>query len=73
MLENEVLKKCPNCGEVMIKRSRQYMLLTYPPQYPWDWWCGGCDIYVEGGTERGRTAEELYMEKWKQAQNKKED
>ena len=49
----------------MIKRYDTHVLLTYPPQRKWYWWCGGCDHYIEGGIEQGITIEDYYLDEWK--------
>ena len=59
--------KCTKCNSNMIKRYENRVLCSYPPQYPWYWWCK-CGNKEQGGTERGTTTEELYDIKWKQAQ-----
>lgn len=59
---------CPKCNKKMIKRFAGMVLLTYPAQYPWSWWCGGCNFYCEGGVERGKIDEEIALEQWKAAQ-----
>lgn len=56
--------KC-ECGKLMIKRYENRVLMSNPPQYPWQWWCG-CGKTKEGGIERGKTDGELALEKWKQ-------
>jgi len=59
----ETHKICPVCGSKMIKRYENYVLTTYPPQYPWYWWCG-CGHTEPGGVERGMTAEEIDRIEW---------
>ena len=58
-------KVCPVCGKKMIKRYKDYVLMSYPPQYPWYWWCG-CGHEEPGGVERGIAAEEMVMAAWRE-------
>ena len=55
---------CPKCNSQMIKRYENRVLTTYPPQYPWYWWCG-CGHEEGGGIERCTTEEEAAMMSWK--------
>ena len=57
---------CPNCGKKMIKRYTGQVLTSYPPQYPWYWWCG-CGETRDGGIEQGKTEEQLAKEEWEKA------
>jgi hypothetical protein len=54
---------CPKCGKKMIKQYTNTALTTYPPQYPWSWWCG-CGYTAEGGVEKGKTTEQMSREAW---------
>lgn len=56
-------KACPECGKLMIRRWTGTELLTYPPGYPWYWWCG-CGHEEEGGVERAKTEEEIARKEW---------
>jgi len=56
-------KICQKCNSKMIKRSTGVVLTSYPPQYPWYWWCG-CGHTERGGVERGKTNEEIAHEEW---------
>ena len=56
---------CKQCGKKMIKRDIGIVLTSCPPQYSWYWWCG-CGHIEEGGTRRGKTEEEMYLELWAQ-------
>ena len=58
-------KRCPKCGKKMIKRYENYVLTSYPPQYPWYWWCK-CGYTEEGGIDKGITIEELYDKLWEE-------
>jgi len=60
--------KCPKCDKEMIKRPTGNILCTYPPQFPWNWWCGGCNHYEQGGVDRGKTDDEIYREEWQKLQ-----
>lgn len=51
------------CGKKMIKRSSNIVLTSYPPQYPWYWWCG-CGKTREGGVTRGTTEAEIAQRDW---------
>lgn len=62
---NNTVKPCV-CGKKMIKRYSRIVLMSQPPQYPYDWWCA-CGKTEEGGRERGKTAEEMDMEVWEKA------
>jgi len=57
------IHKCLACGMKMIRRSTGVDLLSYPPQYPWNWWCG-CGHTVEGGVERAVFLEDSFQEAW---------
>jgi len=50
----------------MIKRYESRVLASYPPQYPWFWWCK-CGHTEEGGIDRGMTIEEVYERLWEEA------
>jgi hypothetical protein len=39
-------------------------MTSFPPQYRYYWWCG-CGKTVKGGTERGKTEEEVALKEWK--------
>ena len=56
---------CPNCGMNMIRRGTGVVLLTYPSQYPWNWWCG-CGHTEEGGIEH-RVFEPNCQSMWEEA------
>ncbi len=60
------LMSCPKCNKNMIQRFSHTVLLNYPPQYPWNWWCG-CGHTEVGGIERGKTHEEVAMDAWEKA------
>ena len=57
-------EECPKCHSKMIKRYTNQVLLSYPPQYPWYWWCG-CGERKEGGTEQGKSDDEMSYDEWK--------
>jgi len=61
-------KPC-ECGKKMILRRLNHVLATYPPQYPQEWWCGGCGRTENGPTLRGMTKEEMDMKEWESQQN----
>ena len=63
-INNPETKPC-KCGKKMIKRYGG-MLLTYPTQLCYDWWCG-CGHTETGGTETQKTEEEILKEKWEEA------
>lgn len=54
------------CGKWMIKRSTGFAYMTYPPQYPMEWWCA-CGKTKSAETIRGKTNEELNKEQWDKA------
>jgi len=56
-------EKC-ECGKNMILRSTGIVWLTYPRQYPQEWWCGGCDRTKPGPTRRGKTREQIEHAAW---------
>jgi len=60
--------KCPKCDKEMIQRDTGVVLASNPPQYPWQWWCGGCDHYEVGGVRRGVTIEDYYRQQWEMKQ-----
>ncbi len=60
--------KLCTCGKKMIKRYSNIVLMSYPPQTPWSWWCGGCEATERGGVERGMTEEEMNKQQWENAQ-----
>ncbi len=60
-------KKCPKCDKNMIKRDGSIVLTSYPPQYPWHWWCGGCGHVEKGGIRSGQTSDEIYQKEWERA------
>ena len=62
----EETRVCPRCGKRMIKRYEPRVLASYPPQYPWFWWCK-CGHTEEGGIDRGMTNEEVYERLWEEA------
>lgn len=62
----EETKKCPLCGKNMILRSLNVVLCSNPPQYPQEWWCGGCNVTEKGPTLRGVTIDEYNYERWEQ-------
>ena len=47
----------------MIKRYVECIFPTYPPKYPYYWWCG-CGYREEGGADE-EIDESLYKEIWK--------
>ncbi len=53
---------CEKCGKKMIKSGQ--VLLAYPAQYFWVWWCG-CSNKQHGSIQKGQTMGEIYMEPWK--------
>jgi hypothetical protein len=55
--------KCKKCGSEMVKAYSNIVLTSYPPQYPWYWYCG-CGHTEDGGIERGKTYEEQLREEW---------
>ena len=57
-------KECPKCKAQMIQRYENIVYCTYPPQHPWNWWCG-CGHTETGGVERGITEEESYLREWR--------
>jgi hypothetical protein len=57
-------KKC-KCGKIMIKRYTGFALTSYPPQYPWYWWCK-CGNTLTGSVDIGKTEEELYEMAWEE-------
>jgi hypothetical protein len=57
---------CSVCGKVMIKRDTGVALMSYPAQYPWDWWCG-CGHTEPGGVRWGKTEVEMAQNEWEQA------
>ena len=59
-------KPCPKCGKQMIKWDQMTVYATNPPQYPWDWRCG-CGHQEKGGVRRGKTMEDLFVERWTDA------
>lgn len=65
-MTNNKTKKC-KCGRIMILRGSNRVLLSDPPQYPQQWWCGGCGRVEEGPIIRGTNFEESVMEEWRQA------
>ena len=67
MNHSQETKECPGCNKKMIKRYQNRVLTSYPPQYPWDWWCGGCGLVGEGGIDEGMTQEEMYQKEWENA------
>jgi hypothetical protein len=59
-------KTCPKCGKQMIRRYRDYILCTYPPQLVWYWWCG-CGHIEPGGVEGTPLPEETAQQEWERA------
>ena len=57
---------CPQCGKRMVRWGTGVVLLSYPPQYPWNWRCG-CGHREFGGVERGTTEDEQFMAAWHDA------
>lgn len=55
------------CGKRMIQRYTGMAKMSDPPQYEWDWWCGGCGWGERGGTVRGISLDEVNFQKWKDA------
>lgn len=54
-------KRC-TCGKLMIQRDTGEYHTSLPPQYGWEWWCGGCGQREDGGVRRGKTESELLAE-----------
>lgn len=50
----------------MIQQFDDIVLCSYPPQYPWHWWCG-CGNTERGGILRGKTQEQFARESWEEA------
>ncbi|RTK93076.1 hypothetical protein EKI60_06580 [Candidatus Saccharibacteria bacterium] len=65
-IDKETTKQCPICHKKMIKEYANYVLTSYPPQYPWHWYCG-CGHTEDGGIERGITQEEVTRKQWEKA------
>ncbi len=59
----EETRPCPACGKRMIQRASDLVLTSYPPQYPWDWWCG-CGHTERGGVTVGQTREQVDRARW---------
>jgi len=59
-------KPCPSCGKLMIRCYANYILCTYPPQHPYDWWCG-CGHSEAGGVERCELPKNTLMRQWEAA------
>jgi hypothetical protein len=59
-------KVCPKCGKNMIRKYRNLVLTSMPPQYPWIWWCA-CGHEERGGVDAGVSQRELDMNRWKEA------
>ena len=59
-------KPCPECGKFMICRYANYALLTWPPQFPWSWWCG-CGHTEYGGIKVDELPEDTLMRQWEAA------
>jgi len=56
--------KCPECDSNMVKQYGGVVLLTCPPKYGYDWYCG-CGHKEDGGLEEGftpKTTHELWEE-----------
>lgn len=64
---NNTAKKC-QCGKNMIKRGTGIVLCSNPPQYPMQWWCGGCGHTEDAGGELGVNWEDVMQKKWEEAQ-----
>ena len=43
--------KCPKCKNQMFKQYTEEILLSKPPQYPWNWVCVGCGHQFRGGAD----------------------
>jgi len=54
---NNETRICPKCSKKMIVKYADFILLTYPTQHPWSWWCG-CGHSESGGLKRGKTHRE---------------
>ncbi len=63
MTDMDKVRRCPKCGKKMIKRYENRVLATYPPRYPWYWWCK-CGHTEEGGFDIGLTIEDFYDKMW---------
>lgn len=68
-INNTDTKPC-KCGKKMIKRFSGMVLMSNPPQYPWDWWCGGCGTHERGGVDvpATETEEQRAQKAWEAAQ-----
>lgn len=60
-------KQCA-CGKLMIKRSTGHILSTHPPQFPMQWWCGGCGKTENSETIKSRREDAIIYEQWEKAQ-----
>jgi len=66
----ETRKDCPKCGKKMVVKYSSVVLMTYPAQYPWDWWCG-CGYTEKGGIEGDSTYESIAREEWERVNEEK--
>ncbi len=67
----EETRQC-RCGKTMIKCDDGIVLTSYPAQYPWHWWCGGCCFREKGGVRQGKTRDQLDQERWDAANDRHE-
>ena len=54
----------------MVVKYSSVVLMTYPAQYPWDWWCG-CGYTEKGGIEGDSTYESIAREEWERVNEEK--
>ena len=59
-------RPCP-CGKKMILEFTGVCLTSLPIQYPTKWKCWGCLREDPGPTIVKRTADQLSMERWREA------
>lgn len=59
-------KPC-GCGRKMILIDKPFALTTYPPQYPREWWCGGCGATAPAPNYVPPTMHEINQGKWEEA------
>jgi hypothetical protein len=63
---SDIETKSCECGKKMIKRYFGMVLMTNPPQYPYDWWCG-CGRTENAGRDVGQ-APDTIQQQWERAQ-----
>lgn len=56
-------KPC-KCGKKMVKRYDSMVLMSMPPQYRYDWYCG-CGNVEHGGKDMGTPLPTIH-EQWKE-------